>query len=130
MNDSDVMATYVKNSNEYIDGVPGTHFSPTAGGSNFIQYRIQDDPIGLWQLSSFLLTTEYFGQASNTSRQICSAYTHTWMAMNIDVSFEYGVNASVDSQFKFELSGGATLVIDPGIKFGCWNLFNATSFAF
>lgn len=130
IHDSDLMVNYVNNSGEYTEGISGTNFYPDDGGSSFIQYKVQDDPIGLLQMSSFILTTECFGQARNTSRAICSSYTHTWLSMSIDVSLEIGAEIAIDDEFNHELSAGIVLSIDPSVKLACWNLFNSTSFAF
>ena len=144
-----LMATYLdtnpkENEAEYIEIIEGIsshagdYLSLSQIGTNLVQYEIKDDPFGDLSLSSFLLTTEFFAQAPNTSRQICSAYTHTWLNMSVDASFEAGagfdVNIGESSEIEgkdfFKINAKIALVIDPTISTSSWTLFSFTAFNF
>ena len=116
----------------------GNYLSITNVSPTLIQYEVKDDPFGDLSMSSFILATEYFSQAKNTSRQICSAYTHTWLMMTVDASLQAGAELDLnigesteqDGKDIFALDIGLVLVIDPSLSTGKWTIFSFTAFNF
>lgn len=110
---------------EYNDeefGVPGTNSYPCGGGTRYIEYAIQDDPLGLKQLKAFILSAQYLGPQKNYTRQVKSVYTHTWATLTISVS----INANIDTS----LTPSAGITITPSIANKSWNLFSNVVFNF
>lgn len=108
--------------NDGEQGEAGIHSHPDNGGENFIKYVVQDDPLGLKQLSNFVLFAQYYGPAKNYSRTVHSVYTHTWATVDIDVE----VSLNVDTNHG--LGGG--IAITPSVEEKSWNLFSNVTFLF
>ena len=103
-------------------GTEGIHSFPSAGGENYIQYEIKDDPFGLKQLKDFVLMAQYRGVSMHSTRVIHRAYTHTWKSLSITVSISGGIDTDPT------ISGGIS--ITPSIVNKSWNLFSLVAFNF
>ena len=133
--DHEMIATYINTlTNKTEDGEEGTDFFAVpynpAELQFFSNYMIKDDPFGLRQLSSFILTTEYFSKAPNTSRSLYSIYIHTWKDMDIDVSIEAEGSISYTPLYELDISGTLVFIINPEIADKCWALESSVTFNF
>ena len=108
--------------NDDTYGEPGEDSHAETGGTNFVQYAIKDDPIGLRQLTEFMLVAQYYGLEKTSSRVIHSGYAHTWRTLSIDVE--------LSANFDTNKTVGAGITIDPSLENKSWNVFSNVCFNF
>lgn len=70
------------------DGTQGEEFWFCAGGANYIEAAIMDDPFGWRQNEKFSLSCVSAGNATSNYRVINSYYVHTWVDLEITVSVQ------------------------------------------
>lgn len=92
-------------------------YSRIAGGNNWVQYAVVDDPFGPRQLTEVALDGYCSGGVSNATRKVNSYYVHTWISMNVTVAPQTsGLNVS--------------LTVTPSFSIGNWQLYSYVVFNF
>lgn len=112
--DDDLSPTYSHNH----DAVEGEDFHRYAGGDNFVQYSVKDDPLGLSQLKKVYLTSYCYAK-EKTGRRINSYYIHTWKSLSISVTATVG-----------KKDDNTSLSTTPSIKKSNWQCYNYVQFDF
>lgn len=103
--------------NNGLTAESGVHYWKENGDTTYIRYAIVDDPLGVNQMSSCVLTTVCKAKPS-TNRMINSYYVHTWKAMSLSVSVDVSSEKAV------------SLSITPGISDKSWQVYSYVTFDF
>ena len=77
---------YNYKTNGQTTGQEGVNFFETDGGDSWIEFSVEDDPLGLAQLQAFALTQTFRAKATTKTKKIHSHYIHTWQTMSLDVT--------------------------------------------
>lgn len=114
--EDELSVTYNYNPTE---GINGQEFWRENGDINYVRYALEDDPTGIRQCKSFILSTISFAPLSSGEyRQINSYYVHTWEQQTLSVS----VSVNSDSTVGLELT--------PGSVTQSWQVYNYVTFNF
>lgn len=103
---STILALYDDGEYGNSNHVSGGHYT-SDNGRPYVQYDIQDDPLGTKQLQSFTLIVQYRGQSKNITRNIDALYVHTWMNItinSIEISTTIQPDGSISYAFALEIS--------------------------
>lgn len=99
-------------------GISGTDYWAQTGGTNYVRYAIEDDPVGVRQCKSFIFSTTSSGPKSTNIRHISSYYAHTWKEMTLSVKITCSDSQSV------------VLELVPQYTDKSWQLYNPVAFDF
>lgn len=99
-------------------GESGDDFWRENGDSSYVRYALEDDPMGIRQCTSFILSTTPYAPRSTAYRQINSYYVHTWKQLSL------GVSVSANSEKTVGLE------ITPSLTNKSWQVYNYVTFNF
>lgn len=105
------------------DGQEGANYSQADGGNCWIEYKVDDDPLGIAQLESFNITQVFKAKSTKATKKINSYYVHTWASLSIRASATATPGVSGGNP-----AVNVGLSISPTIKEKQWQLYNYVSY--